>query len=180
MKRDLLSKILVFATGVGIGSGVTYKILKTKYDALIQEEIDSVKESFSRINNETAEEGTEDKSAEEELRRVENVINQNGYVTMSDDKKVEEEEDNMNEPHIISPNEFGDCDYVSVTLWCYTDGVVTNDDGKIISNVEELIGSDFADHFGEYEEDPDTVYVRNDDQKIDYQILAEYRAYSEL
>ena len=188
MKRDLLSKIIAFAAGAGIGSAVTYKALKTKYDQLIQEEIDSIKEAFSRVdsegsNNPTEESVEEDEPDEEDteddIEAAEEVINQNGYATVSDNKVEEEEDDDMDEPHVISPDEFGDCDYVTVTLWYYTDGVVTNDDGKMISNVEELIGKDFADHFGEYEEDPDTVYVRNDDQEIDYQVLAEYRAYSE-
>lgn len=48
MNRDLLSKMLIFVTGAGVGSAVAYKLLKTKYDKLIQEEIDSVKEAFSR------------------------------------------------------------------------------------------------------------------------------------
>ena len=91
-----------------------------------------------------------------------------------------DEDEEPNEPYVISPAEFGDCDYVSVSLWYYRDGVVTNDDGKIITNVEELIGDDFAEHYGEYEDDPDTVYVRNDEQGVDYQVLADYRNYSDI
>ena len=47
MNKNLLNNVLIFAAGVGIGSVVTWKIVKTKYDQIIQEEIDSVKEAFS-------------------------------------------------------------------------------------------------------------------------------------
>lgn len=183
MKRDLLSNLLAFAVGAGIGSAVTYKVVKTKYDQLIQEEIDSVKEAFSRRDTDeekVTEHETEEEPEEEDLETAQNVINQNGYVTESTEKEVEEEEEeDMDKPYVISPDEFGESDYTSITLWYYTDGVVCNDAGKIVTNTEELIGKDFADHFGEFEEDPDAVYVRNDDQKIDYEILKEYRAYLE-
>ena len=41
MNRDLLSKIMIFVAGAGIGSVVTYKLVKKQYDQIIQEEIDS-------------------------------------------------------------------------------------------------------------------------------------------
>ena len=52
----------------------------------------------------------------------------------------------------------------------------------IVANVDELIGDvdEVTSYFGEYENDPDTVYVRNDIQRIDYEILKEYRAFSDL
>ena len=46
------TNVLLFAAGAAIGSAVTWKVVKTKYDRLIQEEIDSVKEAFAdRIEN---------------------------------------------------------------------------------------------------------------------------------
>ena len=64
-------------------------------------------------------------------------------------------------------------------MWYWTDGTVTNDNKKIIGNVEDCIGDDFMAHFGDDENDPDAVYVRNDVQKIDYEILKEYRGFSD-
>lgn len=179
MGRALLTKILLFTAGAGIGSAVTYKILTTKYDKLIQEEIDSVKESFSRGDHVESDEDNDDD--DNEIETINDIINQNGYVTESSDKVVKEEEDGkeMKEPYVISPDEFGDSDYPVISLWYYTDGIVTNDAGKIIANVEELIGSDFASHFDEYEDDPDTVYVQNDEQGIVYEVMKEYQAFLE-
>ena len=179
MGRDLLTKIVLFAAGAGTGSAVTYKVLSTKYDRLIQEEIDSVKASFGRGEVEQTEKPVEENSTDDEdAETVKDIVNQNSYVTVSDNK-VEEEDEEVREPYVISPDEFGDSDYTVMSLWYYTDGVVTNDAGKIIANVEELIGSDFADHFGEYEEDPDTVYVQNDEQQIVYEVMKEYREFLE-
>ena len=46
--KTALSNFIIFATGAVIGSVVTWKIIKTKYEQIAQEEIDSVKEVFSK------------------------------------------------------------------------------------------------------------------------------------
>lgn len=178
MNRNILNMILGIAVGAGVGSAVTYRIMKTKHDEIIQEEIKSVRESFSGVNR-TKKEQTQEtpEFTKEDVKDAKEIIDNNRYAMESND--IDEDEE-PNEPYVISPAEFGDCDYVSVSLWYYRDGVVTNDDGKIITNVEELIGDDFAEHYGEYEDDPDTVYVRNDEQGVDYQVLADYRNYSDI
>lgn len=186
MKKDILSKVLMFVAGAGIGSAVTYKVLKTKYDQLIQEEIDSVKEAFGRdisgdsIENE--EEESEEDHVDEDLETAQDVISQNGYATEStekEEKSEEGEEVEDSKPYVISPAEFGECDYGVISLEYYTDGVVVDSYGDIIENTDELLGDDFAAHFGDYEEDPDTVYVRNDGLEVDYEILKNYGPYSE-
>lgn len=185
MKQGLINNILSFVAGVGVGSAVMYKVLKTKYDKLIQEEIDSVKEAFSK-KEEKAERLESIRKEDENTDQKENhrIIEHNDYNTVSVEKDDgDEEEDDIVEtimPYVIRPDEYGDSDYPTITLWYHTDGVVTNDAGKVIKNVEELIGCEYAHHFGEYEEDPDAVYVRNEDQEVDYEVLKEYRAYSDI
>ena len=90
----------------------------------------------------------------------------------------EEDEDDMNKPYVIRPEEFGEEGYVQQSLTYYADGVITNERGKIIKNVDELIGINPEDHFGEYEDD--SVFVRNDNIKVDYEILKDYREFSEI
>lgn len=190
MNRDLLSKMLIFVTGAGVGSAVAYKLLKTKYDKLIQEEIDSVKEAFSRDVSDGSVDGKDiesngwsEKNRKDNLETVKDVISQNGYVTKStgkEEKGEEVEKVEGNTPYIISPAEFGECDYGVISLDYYTDGVIVDSCGDIIENVDELLGDDFAAHFGDYEEDPDTVYVRNDGLEIDYEILKNNVSYSEI
>lgn len=177
MNRDLLSKIMIFVAGAGIGSAITYKLVKKQYDQIIQEEIDSVKEAFSNKPESTDAEKHEEEEQEPEKVKYRSIVGEAGYATESE--KEEEEEEDMEKPHIISPEEFGDSDYAVLTLTYFLDGTVLNDRNKIVTNVEELIGEGFAKHFGDYPEDPDTVYVRNDNLGIDFEVLKDYREYSE-
>ena len=98
---------------------------------------------------------------------------------MTDNTGEDTDEDENENIHIIPGHEFGATDNITITLWYWTDGTVTNDNKKIIGNVEDCIGDDFMAHFGDDENDPDAVYVRNDVQKIDYEILKEYRGFSD-
>lgn len=167
---------MILMIGAGIGSVVTYKIVKKKYDSIIQEEIESVKMAFSKSAHDEPDNNTDTAvGISEDKNTLEDIIDNNGYSKMSD--KNEKEDTSMNKPYIISPEEFGECDYGIITLNYYTDGVLTNEKGQIIDNLSELVGENFASHFGDYENDPDTVYVRNDDHKTDYEILKDYEAY---
>lgn len=181
MNRDLLSKIMIFVAGAGIGSVVTYKLVKKHYDQIIQEEIDSVKEAFSEMNGEDDAEDGETKQKNDieeeptEKEAYESIVKESGYAVETDKK----EDKHMEKPYVISPSEFGDSDYAILSLTYFLDGTVLNERDKIVTNVDELIGEDFANHFGDYPEDPDTVYVRNDKLEIDFEILKDYREYSE-
>jgi hypothetical protein len=175
--QNLFSKIGCFVIGGTIGALATYKILSDKYEKLIQEEIDSVKESFSKPLNNDVESEFDNKNADD-VDAVDKIINQNGYLTESENK---EESGDMKDKNIsiISPEEFEESDYTVVSLYYYEDGIVANDRHKMIGNAEELIGNDFASHFGDYKEDPDTVYVKNNEQHIVYEVMREYEEFLE-
>ena len=184
MNKDLIVKVFIFAAGAAIGSVATWKVLKTKYEQIAQEEIESVKEAFGKTVTEDEEgstEDTEDDISEEDdepmdLDEYENLVSKIKYKYESNE--MEDDEDMNERPYVIAPEEFGDCDYITVNLTYYLDDVVTNELDKIIANVDELIGNDFASHFGEYEED--SVYVRNDKLQMDFEILKDYREFSEI
>lgn len=192
MKKERIYNLLTLVIGAGIGSVITWKVMETRCNTIIEEEIRSVKETFSKESQDTEEEKPDDatENTEEEehekLAIVSDIINQNGYNTMSDEvreekkKKGNDDTESKKGPHVISPEEFGELDYPIISLDYYTDDVLMNDRGKIITNAKELVGEDFASHFGEYEDDPDIVYVRNDLQCIDYEICRDYRESSEV
>ena len=48
---------------------------------------------------------------------------------------------------------------------------------QIIYNIEETVG-DALEHFGEYEDD--SVFVRNEENMCDYEILLDQRTYSDV
>ena len=62
----------------------------------------------------------------------------------------------------------------------YADGTLTDDNDEVLSEdeIEEIIGKDSLNHFGEYEED--SVFVRNDARKCDYEILKSLEDYAEV
>lgn len=183
MNRDLLTKVLLFAIGAGVGSVVTWKVVSAKYEQIIQDEIDSVKEVFSKresLKNDTMEkENLDIKESKDTVDDYCGIIDDNGYKAESFDREEkEEEDDDMGRPEIIAPEESWECDYPTLSLTYYEgDGVLANDDGKIIENADELVGEDFASHFGEYEDD--SVFVRNDKMKVYYEILRDLGSYSE-
>lgn len=82
---------------------------------------------------------------------------------------------------MISPDAFGDQDgYDEISLTYYADGTVADDSDRAMSEdeIEETIGKDSLTHFGEYEDD--SVFVRNDRLKADYEILMDPRPYADV
>ena len=81
-------------------------------------------------------------------------------------------------PYVIPPEDFGDDpDYKTVSLTYYADKVLTDEDNHVINpgRIDDLIGEDSLTHFGEYEED--SVFVRNEKRKTDYEILLDMSNY---
>ena len=82
-------------------------------------------------------------------------------------------------PYVISPDEFGEFeDYEKISLIYYNDGVLTDENNEIVDDINEIVGEDSLKHFGEYEED--SVFVRNDKLKCDYEILYDLRKYKNV
>ena len=82
-------------------------------------------------------------------------------------------------PHVIPPEEFDTKpDYETVSLTYYADNVLADEMDDIVEDVDDRIGEDSLTHFGEYEDD--SVFVRNDAMRIDFEILADQRKFSDL
>ena len=177
--NNTLSKILIFAAGAAIGSAITWKFVKTKYEQIANEEIESVKEFFGRGKNKGEEsEEVYEVFADGVLKEVEKICEENGYTNYSNTKKEEEEMD-IDAPYVIAPEEFGELDdYETETLTYYKDKVLADDWDNKIENVDDLVAAESLTHFGEYEED--SVYVRNDTTKTDYEILLDERNFSDV
>lgn len=180
---NILNKLFIFTAGAAIGSAVTWKLVKTKYEQIANEEIESVKETFSRghradvnpIDESDDEENFE--MSEENIAKLKETIESNGYRNYSI-KKESEVNENMNKPYVISPDEFDENDYEVETLNYYQDGVLTDLQDNIIEDVESMVGEDSLNHFGEYEDD--SVFVRNEERGIEYEILLNDNNYSDL
>ena len=192
MNKDLLSKVLLFVSGACVGSVVTWKLVEKKYQQIAQEEIDSVKEALGYYNQEGSksdedqeyveddEEERSDHDAGSAKEELAHICKEQGYDYNGISKKEGEEEMAENRPYVISPEEFDENGYKTKTLFYYNDDVVTDDRGKVLSekSIEKLIGKESLTTFGQYESD--SVFVRNDDLKTDYEILADERNYHEM
>lgn len=194
-----LVKALIFVAGAAVGSAVTWKLVKTKYEQIAQEEIDSVKEVFSQQrremlqqdqtvenDNDETESGDTDNESTESIIHGKNYhkpslteyaqrVSREGY---SEQISVENSKEGgfmmAAKPYVIPPGEFAtEAEYDLVELKYFADNVLTDSWGNPISDdeAEEMIGLDSLNHFGEYERD--SVHVRNDVLKTDYEILAD-------
>lgn len=181
---DLIKGAVIFSLGVAAGLAISWKYNKDKYETIAREEISDVKERYrSKIEHTEKETDIEesDEDAKEELvscfkNEYENMMRNLGYKDYGEKKG----EDEVAKPYVIKPEEFGqtDDDYDLISLNYYADGVLTDDFDDIIEDVEGTVGEDSLSHFGEYEND--TVYVRNDARKVDYEICLDKRKFSEV
>lgn len=167
------NKLAIFVTGIVLGSAITWNYAKTKYAKIADEEIASVKAAFKSEKSNEDSDICEEKN---DIEKMEELSIANKYVTH--DKVIKKEETDMNEPYVISPDDFDENGYEIVSLTYYADDVLTDEHDNVIRNRDKLIGKDSLTKFGEYEED--SVFVRDDERKIDYEILADTRNYRDL
>lgn len=187
--NNSIKNVFIFATGAIIGSVVTWKLLKTKYEQLAQEEIDSVKEVFSRgkrseinpVDDWANDEGDNPVLCKSvDISEYTKILQTKGYTDYSASNKEEKEEPQIDRPYVISQEEFGELDgYRTIGLTYFADGILADDaDDEIVEDVDNVVGFDSLNHFGEYEEE--AVHVRNDAMKCDYEILKDRRKYSDV
>lgn len=179
--NDKLSSVIIFCGGVFIGGFLTLDFFKTKYEKIADEEIASVKETFEHR------EPRPDKNykVEEALKGNDayiNIIDSNSYRNYSNtaietDKKGGTADMELKQPYVITPEQYEDnVDYTKVSLTWYNDEVLEDDWGNVL-DPDDVIGSDALKTFGQYEKD--SVFVRDDDEQIDYEVLLDTRSYKE-
>lgn len=179
--------------GAAVGSLITWKVVTDKYERILDDiYAEREEEEDETINEEPEEEGTM-YTADDLKDAYEKAVARSGYAAAFEKSEptvesVEEEAtDDVEEegdeemadlgPRIVSPEEFDDCDYPVAEFTYYSDGFLTDEDDEIVENYAEVVGKDFADHFGDYDEDPDTVYVIDDSCATCYEICRDNRKY---
>lgn len=194
--KNVAKNILIFLLGGAVGSLVTYKIMEEEKNRIIKEEIDDIREHFVK------------KTEREKILEEDNSLSQDicdnkkasidDYVSLLEKTKysqyseadIENESakfDNYKkettqirtEPYVISPEYFGDKEdegYDLITLYYFNDYVLTDENDEPVC-VKDTVGENALGSFGEYEED--SVFVRNDVLKADYEILLIDELYSD-
>ena len=185
--NNTITNVFIFAVGAAIGSAVTWKLVKDKYEKIAEEEIASVKEVFSkrdRVSMFAEDSKSENDISEEKQKQIdlkEYAERLKTYRYNMDATDEPEEVNGVEKPYVIKPEEFGEMyDYESISLTLYADGVLTDEYDEPIDHddIDDTVGLDSLNHFGEYEDD--SVFVRNDARKTDYEILADLRKYSDV
>lgn len=185
-------KFLLFSAGAAVGGFVAWKILDKKYKEIADEKIASIKEVYSKkygeneeicgenkenIDADISKTDVEDKKevGADTLRKVVDDLGYTSYSTLDDKKGETVKKCNA---YVIPPESFDEEGYRTISLVYYADKVLAYESGKVIEKPDEVVGAGSLSTFGDYEDD--SVFVRNDDLKVDYEILADERTYSSV
>lgn len=196
-----LRDVIIFVAGAAVGGAVAAKLVSKKYERIIDEEIDSVKEAFKeqknaiideyekKLENNEASEIEADSTKPERIYTREELLEQlnkisydNGYtpvdMDLPENVKPKKYLDSSDRPYTIYPVDVGELPgyrVMSVTL--YSNGVAT----ELVDTGDDCVEEPFYDideilgeeNFARIGEiEPNMVYIRNDMYKTDYVVYA--------
>lgn len=174
MSANLLSKIGIFVAGAVVGSLATYVYFTHKSEEIEEDGFEEIV-----IGREKKEEKDEPSEEVETVEKAEEIVKKEGYVAYNENTNVKSKEEKKMEEriYVISPECYDTVDYKTESLTYYADGVLVSEYGEVIDDPSEYVVADFADHFGEYEDD--SVFVRNEYLETDFEILKDEDRYDE-
>lgn len=185
----MIDKTLCFILGSAVGSWVTYLIMRKKTDAEKAEEFRLMKEHYEslygteqkpkRVYVKSAKSDTEEKkddivvlgSAEAQKRSKDAKSDYTSYNKSGKEERM---------ISLITSERFAneEPEYEKITLSYYEkDGILADTYGDTV-DIESSIGDKGIEYFELLHQD--VIYVRNSRLKIDYEIVLEHMAYSEL
>ena len=182
----MVKNLLIFASGAAIGSLVTWKILKTRETELVEdydEEFIGEDDYYDDEEDESNEDNFDYnfKPDKNDMKAMNETVKNLGYTEYSkkkNKKSKNKDEDDEIVPYVISPDDFGETGYETVSLTYYSDNVLADDYDEVVEDAELIIGNYALDRFGEYEED--IVHVRNDVNQTDYEICRVNEKFSDV
>lgn len=135
---------------------------------------DELKSQYNLVGVDASEEDDWSALVEAEKREEENEFPEE-YINV-------EEPERDPEPYVISFEDFNNTrdGYDKITLLYFAlDDTLTGEDEELDPSLEDHVGVDALDSFGIKSEDPDMVYIRNDDLGIDFEIIKLEKSYRE-
>ena len=194
----MLKNVFIFVGGILTGTFVGAQIAKKKYEEIANEEIEEIRDYYREINKDLADqlvdktsgpekveepkEVEESKEVEEveevieERKQYENIIKRGNYMAVD-----EEEQNNVcYEAYPIDPSEFGnEGKNATETLTYFADGVLVNEVDEVVEDPDLVVGRHHIDIFNEFP-DATCVYVRNDLDGMDYEIIKDDWCWSDF
>ena len=181
--NESIKKVIIFGVGVATGVATSYFILKNKYEEMYQEEIaeykqrhkDNETDAVAKYYNDLSKKYGDPNSTEsttENLDESEPEDDESEDFVNFQMEKEPKEEKVMKKPYEITEDEFGEKYEETETLTLYSDGVLVNSSGEILDHdeAERLVGKDAEDLIDLFT-DSDSIFIRNDILKTDYEIL---------
>lgn len=80
-------------------------------------------------------------------------------------------------PYLISPDEYMASEYEAESFYWFNDRILSDDHGKVIEDIDGLLGPGNIDKFGQYRDD--VIVIRDDENKTDYEVLFQDMKYSD-
>jgi hypothetical protein len=188
---------------------VTKTILKKKYEILADNEVESVRnvykkhfDSKEKVSDQDSDDSNDNKTNKDEeqnnhhdqekpknkstpfidysaqYRDKVKPYDSTDHSEKNEHPKSDDYKNNNKDIYLITPEEFNNSPYPAKTLFYYKDSILADEDGNIVKDIPGTIGNDALNNFGIYE--TDCVYVRNEIQKVDYEVLIENHTYLEV
>ena len=176
----MLKNVFIFIGGILTGTFVGAQIAKKKYEEIANEEIEEIRAYYKEREKEVKEiEAPEEEEVKEEIKEeikeYSNIIRGN-YVANDE----EEQTNTQYAPYTIDPSEFGkDGEYDTMTCTYFADGVLVDDVEEEFEDWDLHVGKHHVDIFNEFPE-ATCVYVRNDLDGMDYEILKDDWCWSDF
>lgn len=84
-------------------------------------------------------------------------------------------------PYVIHMDEQGEMQGFSDVTWTYYEGddVLCDARDKIVDSRDEVLGTDFTDKFGHGSNDPNVVYIRNEELMVEIELCRSPNSYAE-
>lgn len=196
--NSFIKSLMVFLVGGAGGALLTYALLekryeeyedelqselKAEYDDEYREYLDAVLETSDTKYQDpkTEMEGGDYDKAMDDTKPIIKKYTQ--YHKMSQSELAKEVEPGR-APYIIKEDEYSNELSTSIMrhkkelLYYYAeDDALTDEREEIITNGYDIIGDEALSNFGESGDDPDVVYVRNENLSTDYEIIRLNKSY---
>lgn len=179
MSNGMMGYVLAFTLGGAVGAAITWKVLKDKYEQEIQNEITALRELRNKtvaITEDEPKEEAEQKIDHKTVEEYARLLTESDYTPYGKPSEIQVDAV-PEEPYVITPDEFAMVGYKVESLVYYTDEVLADDAMKPVDDIEATVGEESLARFGEYEDD--SVHVRNDLLRTDFEILRSAKSYTE-
>lgn len=171
--------ILAFIFGGALGSLITWKVMKDRHEA----ELEDIYTNCCGENDNNAPEQEEKPvitDEKPELMEYAAKLREHGYTNYSDVEPNENKSTDIDtsKPHVIPEDEYGNAGYEEKYLTYYADRLLADEDDELVENIDNVVGFDALTYLDADDDNrPDVIYVRNDNLETDYEITFDERKY---